>query len=163
MCQRIARAKIPQLRAPGAPHFKFDSRRKKAYFAHHQRRFTHIPVVPQARAQIRSPDFLNTVLPTSQHGRSAQLHSSEESFSAPAQCVQVVVFLIDMYAAYNRLGDTANAARLFKRLVRSERIQQSTVGILFARASKYVGGIPDAHAFAWCCGAGLLRLLRRVS
>jgi hypothetical protein len=72
-------------------------------------------------------------------------------FSAPREHHSTI--LMDMYAAYNRLGDTANAARLFKRLIRSERIlrgrdQQSPVETLFDVAVGYTGGPPDAHAFS---------------
>jgi hypothetical protein len=61
---------------------------------------------------------------------------------------------MDMYAAYNRLSDTANAARLFKRLIRSERIlrgrdQQSPVETLFDVAVGYTAF--SSAAKPGCC------------
>jgi hypothetical protein len=72
-------------------------------------------------------------------------------FSAP--CEQYSTFLTDMYAAYNHLGDSANAARLFKRLIHGERIlrgreEASVSEMLFALAAPYTGGGPRAGAFS---------------
>jgi hypothetical protein len=71
----------------------------------------------------------------------------------PAPFYDLATFLTDLYAAYNHLGDTSNAVRLFKRLIRGERIlngreEPSVSERLFALASPYTGGGPSASAFS---------------
>jgi hypothetical protein len=71
----------------------------------------------------------------------------------PAPFYDLATFLTDLYAAYNHLGDTSNAVRLFKRLIRGERIlngreEPSVSERLFALAAPYTGGEPSTSAFS---------------
>jgi hypothetical protein len=66
---------------------------------------------------------------------------------------RLATFLLDLYAVYNHLGDTASAVRVFKRLIRSQRIlhgrdKPSEVEALFRIANEYIGGLPSATALA---------------
>jgi hypothetical protein len=69
----------------------------------------------------------------------------------PLPYVQCATILIDMYCVYSYLGDTTSAARVYKRLIRGERIRtgrdKSTVEIHFKIAADFTGGVPSASAF----------------
>jgi hypothetical protein len=65
---------------------------------------------------------------------------------------QLPMFPMGMYAVYSVLGDSANAARLFRRLVRTLRIiydrdQQDVLESLFYTAARRCGRFPCACAF----------------
>jgi hypothetical protein len=66
---------------------------------------------------------------------------------------RLATFLLDLYAVYNHLGDTASAVRVFKRLIRSQRIlhgrhKPCEVEALFRVANDYIGGLSSATSLA---------------
>jgi hypothetical protein len=66
---------------------------------------------------------------------------------------RLATFLLDLYAVYNHLGDTASAVRVFRRLIRSQRIlhgrdKPCEVEALFRIANAYIGGLPSAAVLA---------------
>jgi hypothetical protein len=92
---------------------------------------------------------------TERWARLLQLVTEMESmlecfFTVPRD--QLPMFLMGTYAVYSVLGDSANAARLFRRLVCTLRIiygrdQQDFLESLFYTAARRCGGFPCASAF----------------
>jgi hypothetical protein len=71
-------------------------------------------------------------------------------FARPREPVATI--LVEMYAACNHLGDLVSATRLFKRLIRSERILKGRDTATppeksFKLAADFTGGVPHASAF----------------